>query len=90
MQKYLEIVRWNATAIIDDLEPFLAVLFQGDHDAGGTSVQAVLHQLLDGQREVEYHLPRANYVNDALVYGPNGGAREKPWLLVRVLANYLY
>lgn len=69
----LEVARRDAGAIVDDLEALLAVAPEGDLDAGGTGVEAVLDQLLDGRREVENHLAGADSVDGALVYGPYGG-----------------
>lgn len=66
--KDTEVVRRNATAIVDDLEPLFAVVFEGDFDAGGAGVKAVLHQFLHGGGEVENHLAGADPVHHALVY----------------------
>lgn len=63
---YLEIVWRNAAAVIDDLKGLLAEFLQGNLDAGGTGVQAVLHKLLDGGREVQNHLAGADSVDCAL------------------------
>lgn len=41
-EKYPEIGGRNAGPIIDDLEPFFSIIFQGNLDASGSSVQAVL------------------------------------------------
>lgn len=44
----LEVAGRDAGAIVDDLEALLAVVPEGDLDAGGAGVEAVLDQLLDG------------------------------------------
>jgi hypothetical protein len=44
---YLEIIRRDAAAIIDDLEGFQAVVFQRDFDGSSASIQAVFNKLLD-------------------------------------------
>lgn len=48
----LEIGRGNAAAVVDDLEVVFAVVAEVDFDAGGSSVEAVLPELLDGGGEV--------------------------------------
>lgn len=75
---YLEAARRNAATVVDDLEPLLPVLLEGDLDAGGAGVEAVLDELLDGGGEVEDHLAGAYPVDGALVDGPDGGRRRSP------------
>lgn len=75
--KNLEVARRDAAAVVDDLEPLLPVLLEGDLDAGGAGVEAVLDELLDGGGEVEDHLAGAYPVDGAPVDGPNGGRRRR-------------
>lgn len=67
--KDLEVSRRNAAAVVDDLEPLFAVVFEGDFDGGGAGVEAVLDQLFDGGGEVEDDLAGADSVDHGLVYG---------------------
>lgn len=65
----LEIVRRDATTVVDNLEGFSAIVFERNLDAGGAGVQAVLNQLLDGGGKVQNNLTSTNSMHDALVYG---------------------
>lgn len=74
-RRNLEVVWRNAGAIIDNLEPLLAVVLESDFDAGSASIQAVLDQFLNGRGEVQNDLAGADSVNCTPVYGANGIGR---------------